>query len=487
MGLDAQVRALRQPIRLPVVGKYLARLCLIAALLDLAPLGFSLASTDWPLAIRWAVTVLALGLPELLMRPLPLHPHLGHNEALAVLALAYLLIGVIQAYPLLAPDLSFADALFESISALTTTGLSTLPGVEQRTPAYLFSRAWIQWYGGVGIAIISLAVLIRRSAAARHLIDNSLEQEDLVGSTRAHTRHAVAVYLLLSVLGFLLLWPLLGAWHALLYTLTGISTGGFSPHDASLGALPPVAQPVVLMVACSGAVPLVLYFRSYRLGWRNLLRDPEARGLVTLILALTLLMAPALALQGLPWEDAWRHAPLLVASAQSGTGFSSMGLSDLAPAAALVLIAAMFIGGGLASTSGGIHVFRFLLTLRLIRVMILRACLPPHAVVETTLGQRRIQPEDALPAVLTVLLFLLVILLSWAAFLSCGYQPLASLFEITSATATVGLSSGITSQGLPWGLKLLLCADMLLGRLEILAFLVLLCPSNWKGKRDAGP
>ena len=142
--------------------------------------------------------------------------------------------------------------------------------MQDLSPGYLFSRAWIQWYGGVGIAIISLAVLIRRSGAARRLLDPSLEQEDLVGSTRAHTRHAVSVYLILSLAGILILWPLLGAWHALLYTLAGVSTGGFAPHEASLAALPLGAQPLVLVVACAGALPLVLYFRSYKMGWRHL-------------------------------------------------------------------------------------------------------------------------------------------------------------------------------------------------------------------------
>ena len=487
MGLDAKVRPLRQPIRLAVVRKYVSHLCLIAAVLDLVPLGAALLLSDWPMATRWGVTVLVLALPRLLLHREPLPPHLGTNEALTVLALAYLLISLAQAHPLMDPDLNVVDALFESVSALTTTGLSTLPSVQQRSPAYLFARAWIQWYGGVGIAIISLAVLIRRSGAARRLVDNSLEQEDLVGSTRAHTRHAVAVYLVLSVVGFLVLWPSLGAWHALLYTLAGVSTGGFAPHDASLAALPPVSQPLVMLVACSGALPLVLYFRSYKLGWRHLFQDLEVRGLAALILGLTLLMAPALAWQGVKWTAAWWHAPLLVASAQSTTGFTTMDLLNLGPAATLVLIAAMFIGGGLASSSGGIHVYRFLLAGRLIRLMVLRACLPPHAVVEIDLGGRRIKHEEALPALLTILLFALVVLISWGVFVSCGYEPLASLFEVTSATATVGLSSGITTQPLPWGLKLLLCADMLLGRLEILAFLVILCPGNWRAKRETGP
>ena len=220
MGLDAQIRALRQPVRPLVVVKYLARLSLIAGLLGMVPLSLCLGLGEWALAGRWAIAILLLVLPEPALRRLPAHNALATNEALVILALAYLLIGLVQSYPLLAPGLPWIDALFESVSALTTTGLSTLPGVQELSPGYLFSRAWIQWYGGVGIAIISLAVLIRRSGAARRLLDASLEQEDLVGSSRAHSRRTLGVYLVLTGLAFLLLWPLLGAWEGLLYTLS---------------------------------------------------------------------------------------------------------------------------------------------------------------------------------------------------------------------------------------------------------------------------
>jgi trk system potassium uptake protein TrkH len=485
MGLDAQIRSLRQPVRPLVVVKYLTRLGLIAGLLGLVPLAICLGLSEWALAGRWAVTILLLVLPGLglaLRRP-PARNALATNEALVILALAYVLIGLVQSYPLLAPGLPWIDALFESVSALTTTGLSTLPGVQDLSPGYLFSRAWIQWYGGVGIAIISLAVLIRRSGAARRLLDASLEQEDLVGSSRAHSRRTIGVYLVLTGLAFLLLWPLLGAWEGLLYTLSGVSTGGFSPRDASLGEFAFAIQALIMLLACAGALPLVLYYRGLKTGWGALLRDLEVRGLLGLTLVFGILLGLALGAAGeLPWGQAWRHGLVLTASAQSGTGYASMELSGLSAPAALVLILSMFIGGGLASTSGGIHVFRLLLLWRLLRLTMLRTCLPQHAVLDSNLelGGHRLSLDEALPALLTVLLFLGLILVSWALFLSQGYDPMASLFEVTSASATVGLTSGIAGPELPSGLKLLLCADMLLGRLEILAFLVLLCPGNWR-------
>jgi trk system potassium uptake protein TrkH len=106
--------------------------------------------------------------------------------------------------------------------------------------------------------------------------------------------------------------------------------------------------------------------------------------------------------------------------------------------------------------------------------------------VETRLGGRRLEEEDMTQVLLIIVLFGAVVVLSWLAFLAHGYPALDALFEVVSATGTVGLSTGITSSGLPAFLKLVLCLDMLAGRLEIVALLVTLYPVTWTGrKREA--
>ena len=109
-----------------------------------------------------------------------------------------------------------------------------------------------------------------------------------------------------------------------------------------------------------------------------------------------------------------------------------------------------------------------------------RACAPPHAVIEAWLGNRRLEYEDLSRALLVTVLFTAVIFFSWIIFLGGGYDPLDSLFEVTSATGTVGLSTGITGTELPGWLKGVLCFDMLAGRLEIIALLVVLYPPTWR-------
>ncbi|MFA5718792.1 MAG: potassium transporter TrkG, partial [Desulfobulbaceae bacterium] len=126
---------------------------------------------------------------------------------------------------------------------------------------------------------------------------------------------------------------------------------------------------------------------------------------------------------------------------------------------------------------------RLLVILRLIRFMIVRSGLPSDAVIYPRLMGRRLESVEIVRCFLLVFLFLLVIGVSWFIFILMGYPLLDSLFEVVSATCTVGLSTGISSPSLPAALKSVLCMDMLMGRLEIIAFLVLLYPPTWFAKK----
>jgi trk system potassium uptake protein TrkH len=178
------------------------------------------------------------------------------------------------------------------------------------------------------------------------------------------------------------------------------------------------------------------------------------------------------------------HALLMGMSAQTTTGFSSMPVTALDNASKLVLIASMAVGGSVGSTAGGIKLLRLLLLLRMLQLVIRRAAMPRHAVVELHFGGRVVENAELVRALLPVTLFVAVMLVSWLPFLALGYEPLNALFEVVSAIGTVGLSSGITAPDLPLLLKGVLSADMLLGRLEFVAVLILLYPATWIGKRS---
>jgi trk/ktr system potassium uptake protein len=472
-------------VRPAVVGRYLGQLALVHAALTLVPLAVAITLGDLELGLRLALLVallVALGLPALRLRGTA---HLQTNEGLIVAALAFVLAPLLMTWPMMAGGLPALDAFFEAVSGLTTTGLTTLDHVADRSPAFLFARAWLQWVGGLGFAVLAVALLLGPHADARRLTGTDAPEST---STSAHlyARRVLMVYVVLTALGVVVLWPVIGSgFDALLHILSAISTGGFSPLDDSLAGAPePGTAWIVTLWCVLGAAPLILYHRALSGRPAALLKDAEVHTLLAAVALGALLLSLALHWRGgLPWTEALRHGILLAASAQTTAGFSSLQVATLDPAAKLIAIVAMLIGGSVGSTAGGLKLLRLLVLLRLTQFALRRTAMPTHAVVIPRLEGRNLEVGDIQRATIALFLLLVVTLASWAPFVAAGHAPLDSLFEVVSALGTVGLSTGITGPGLAPELKLLLCTDMLMGRLEIVALLVVLYPPTWVARR----
>ena len=480
-----QLKALSYAVRLPVLAKYLGQLAVVMSALIVVPLLVSLYFAEYFLSVRYAVIVaglLALGVPASRLRA---SDKIQGNEALTITGLAFILSPLIMAYPFTAFGISYVDALFEAISGVTTTGLSTLSTVMDKPHTFLFSRAWMQWYGGLGVVVLSVALLMGHEAATRRMLDPELSSESLAVATRIHARRVLVVYALLTVVGIALLWWLAGdGFAAITHVLAAVSTGGFSSFDNSVAGFTQwPARFVVMGLGLCGAVSLPMYYRAYHQGWRQALSDVELRGLVAVVVVIGAVLTWLMMLShGASWETL-RQAWFLALSAQTTTGFSSLPVADLDAGSKVVVIISMAIGGSVGSTAGGIKILRLLILLRLFQLTVRRIAVPSHAVVKAQLGGRHLENDDLLRALVLMAMFVAVILLSWLPFVVAGYDPLDALFEVVSATATVGLSTGITSTALPSFLKAVLCVDMLAGRLEIVALLIVLYPGSWFGKR----
>lgn len=477
---------LRYAVRFRVVGKYLGQLLLIVAALTLVPVCFSLVVGEFHITLRYALVLGVLAALGFALSRSPRAFSVQTNEALVLAAAIFFLAPVAMAFVFMASGLSYLDALFEAISAATTTGLTTLANVENKPLTFLFARAWMQWYGGLGIVVLSLALVMAPGIEAKSLAVTEEQTEDLIGGTKVHARRVLVIYGLLTGIGIFLLLVSTGhLFNALVYTMAAVSTGGFAPYNNSLPGLGPGwVQALVILISVAGAVSLPLYHQAYRRGWRLLPGDLQVQTLVACGLVVTILLAFCLHIGNqAPWVDAWFQAPLMAFSAQSTAGFSSSDPAQYCGAAKIVLIVAMFIGGSLGSTAGGIKVLRLLILLQMLRLMLVRSSLPPHAVMETHLGGRVLGAEEIQQAFLVIFLFILVVGISWFIFVIQGYQALDALFEVVSATGTVGLSTGLSSRGLPDNLKIVLCADMLLGRLEIVAWMIIFYPKTWIGRR----
>lgn len=479
-----QLSTLSYAVRGRVVGKYLAQLGLVLALLTLVPLGAALGAADMAFAGRCGGVVLALAAVCLPLARLRVPAHVQVNEALVISALAFVLASAAMVWPFMAIGNSWVDAWFEAVSGVTTTGLSTLAAVEGKPPAFLFARAWMQWYGGLGVAILWVALLFNHRFAMRRLVE-SAGIESLVTTAQRHARRVLTIYGLLTFAGIASLLLLgLDMLSAVTHVLSAISTGGFSIHDDSLAGMG-VARYALSAVSFLGAVSLPAYYLLYQRRWAVFFRDVELWTLLTMCVLLCLLLWSLLLRGGMAADAAFGHAFVMGVSAQTTTGFSSLPVGGLDAAAKGLLILAMLAGGCVGSTAGGVKMLRLLVVGRLLGLTLRRTALPPHAVVEPKLGGRALDDDDIERALLLVALYGIGIALSWLPFLVAGYAPLDALLEVVSATGTVGLTSGITQAGLETPLKLVLMADMLLGRVEFIALLVVLWPGTWFGKRDS--
>ena len=471
-------------IRWRHIVRHLGQFCLIIAALNMVTVGVGFLNGEQHIALYYLSIVVILGIAGAVCSRIRIDKHMQINEAMVLAAAVSLMVPLVAAIPLQLNGVAYLDAWFETVSAATTTGLSTQSGVTTMPATFVFARAWMQWYGGLGIVVLSLALVVRPGMNALRLAQME-SPDDLVGGTRAHARRVLKVYLALTGLG-MAGWLLLGGEpiEGVHYILAAVSTGGFAPTDQSFADLSGLRLAwLVTLVALAGAVPLSLYHRAIRNGWVTFFKNLELRALVAAGLVISGMLALCLWLQGMPLTEVLSHAPLMALSAQSTSGFSSLDIQTLDAGSKSILILAMVMGGSVGSTAGGVKLLRLLILFGLLYRCMQSMSMTPNAVISQRLGKRRIEANEVQDALMIILLFVGCTFLSWIPFLLYGYEPLDALFEVVSATGTVGLSAGITDAALPAPLKLVLGTDMLLGRLELVAWMVFFYHRTWFGRK----
>lgn len=483
-----QAAELRYAVRMRVLGKYFGQLCLLLAALTVVPFTVSLIFADTATTIRYATVIGGLVCLGSALARLRAPVRVQANEGMVLAALLFLFTPLLMCYPLMGSGLDFTDAILEAVSAVTTTGLSTKATLTDAPPTFLFARAWMQWYGGLGIVFFSLALIVQPGLVTKGLAVTDADSDDLVGGTRAYARRGLIVYTILTVLGIIGLLALgVSSFDAVLHTFAALSTGGFSPHDNSLAVFALPAQAWISLLCVTGAMPLTFWYRIVHDRQHLAVDLLQIKAIFIAAVAVSLAVAITMRLGGgMAWPQLLHHAPVLAFSAQTTAGFSSMPCAELDAGSKLILIVAMLVGGGAGSTAGGFKLLRLLIVFSVLRLILLRTCLPKHAVIEARLAGYRLHEREIQAALLLIVLFVVVVLLSWLPFVAMGFPPLDALFEVVSATGTVGLSVGVTRATLPPLLKGVLCLDMLLGRIEIIAWLLMIYPGTWFGRKMEG-
>jgi trk system potassium uptake protein TrkH len=177
------------------------------------------------------------------------------------------------------------------------------------------------------------------------------------------------------------------------------------------------------------------------------------------------------------------HALWMAISAQTTAGFATLPLQEMGNAALGILSVSMFVGGGLGSTAGGIKLLRLIMLLRVFQLYLQRLAASSHARIADRFMGAPLSFADIQGAIAVFVAYVMTLLVSWLIFLQYGHDPLLALFEVSSALGTAGLSAGLAGTELETGLKVVLIINMLMGRVEAIAIIVLLLPANWFGKR----
>ena len=388
------------------------------------------------------------------------------------------------------PRLSWADAWFEAMSGLTTTGSTVLAGLDDRPRGILLWRALLQWLGGIGIIVMAVAILPFLGVGGMQLFrSESSDRSDKVLPRAARIAAAIgAVYVALTVLWAVMLRLAgMGRFDAICHAMTTIATGGYSTRDASIGHFDDAAiELIVIAGMIAGSLPFMLYLAALRGGAGVLLRDSQVRWFFAAAAGAALAIAWSLAASGgAPPGEALRLAAFNAVSAMTGTGYATADYARWGGFAVATIFFLMFVGGCTGGTTGGIKIFRFQVLFSVVRVEIARIARPRRVFVAHY--DRKPLSEAATSSVLAFhFLFFAAFAAVALALAAHGYDFMTSVSGAATALANVGPGLGPeigpagNFSGLADSAKWVLSAAMLLGRLELFTVLILFLPRFWR-------
>ena len=464
------------PFNATSVGYYLASIVRFLSVIFAVPLLFALVAREWSYAGIFAgLAAASFGVGTAARRTAV--PELELREALVVTALSYLLFALWGSLAFL-PFTSPINGFFEAMSGVTSTGLSVLD-VSRLPRSLLFFRAWSQWVGGAGIVILSLVILNGPGSAAFKLYASEFGEDNVLGSVRAMGRVVMLVYSALTLAAFAT-FVLAGMsfFDGLLHALATLSTGGFSSFSESAGAYAPHIQALMIPFMVLGALSFPLLYLTWRNGPRALVADVQVR-----CFALVMLVSAPLLLNFYGWRlEAALPVLFNLVSGATTTGFSSTDAAGWPDAVKFWLVAVMIVGGSTGSSAGGIKLLRFVIVSKLAGWSVVQALLPEDATLFLKVEGTRISEREVRNIGGFLTLYLGLGLLTAVVLMFAGGSSQDAAFDAFSALGTVGLSTGVISDELPFWTKLLVCLVMWAGRLEILPVLVLLYPRWRKGE-----
>ncbi len=482
-------------MNLPVVQRILGLLLTMFSVTMLPPILVALLFRDGTWAAFGLAFLVVLGLGVVIWWPVrKIQRDLRLRDGFLVVALFWVVLGTVGATPLLLASnlqLSVTDAVFESISGLTTTGATVLTGLDELPRSILYYRQQLQWFGGMGIIVLAVAVLPMLGVGGMQLYraetPGPVKDSKLTPRITETAKALWYVYLSITVACGLAYWAAgMTVFDAICHSFSTVAIGGFSTHDASIGYFNNTTIEMIAVVFMFIAgINFALHFLSFRnrsLG--NYLQEPEFRAYVAILCGLTVIVLLYLFATGHydTLHETFTRGLFQVVSIGTTTGFTTDRFATWPGALPVILILSSFVGGCAGSTAGGMKVIRWLLMYKQ-GVREVQRLIHPSAEIPVKLGSRAVHYRvvDSVWgffAVYVVVFGAIMIVL-----LSTGLDQVSAFAAVSATLNNLGPGLGEVATGFgsvsDVGKWLSICA-MLLGRLEIFTLLVLVTPAFWQ-------
>jgi len=476
----------------PVV-HILGLLLVVLGLTMLVPVAVELVMGEesWRLFLAAAFVTALSGVTMALATANSLGASLTLRQSFLLTTLTWVVLPAFGALPFWMGEAAFdlTDAMFESMSGMTTTGTTIMVGLDDKSAGILLWRSILQWLGGLGIIIVALIFLpVMKVGGMQHFRSEGF---DTLGKVLPRATD-IAVMLVQIYIGLTIAAAIvfvltgMGPFDAINHALTTIATGGYSTRDVSFSEFSPAAQYAATALMWLAGLPFIRYVQMVNGSVRPLMYDVQVRAYLRWTLYAIGLIALYRFWQGeRGFELVLRESAFNTVSLFSGTGYGTADVSAWGGFPLLVVIVAGFIGACTASTGCSIKVFRFLVLFEAIRSQ-LQQLVHPNRVAQVHIGGRRVDSEVIASVIVMFTAFVL------------GFGVLAVLLSMSGLemrTAITAAWTSICNIGPVFGhevgetgavdqfsdpVKWLMIAGMLLGRLEMVAVLVLFLPRFWR-------
>ena len=420
------------------------------------------------------------------------HPDLRARGAFLLTVLSWVALSVFSALPFMMNPLGLGltDALFESTSGITTTGATILTGLDDMPKGILLWRSILQWIGGVGIIVTAMAVLPMLKVGGMQLfrLESSDMGEKILPRAASLAAAIGLLYLGLTVMcafGYMLAG--MSGFDAVCHAMTTLATGGYSTSDASMGGFMDNGADLVGMAfMMAGALPFGMYLLLVRGNVTAPFKDSQVRAFLGIMAVLIAMITVYIWINSeMSNSRALRLAAFNTISIVTGTGYATTDYNAWGPFAVSAFFAFMFIGGCAGSTACSLKIFRYQVAFIALRSYVFK--MPrPNAVAPLRYGGKPL-PEAVVYSVMGYFfLFFMTFAVTTILLSLIGLDPLTAWSGAGSAVANVGPGLGEiigpsgTYQDLPGAAKWVLLTAMIIGRLEIVTFLVVLTPAFWR-------